>query len=157
MPLTPRLAVADDIPELLRLRGVMFDAMDRREDDGAWQESSATLLREGFARGDVAAFVVDHPDTPGRVVSGGVAVIVQRLGNARNPSGRYGHVQSMATDPEFRRQGLARAVLAALLAWFEQRDIVAVDLHASPMGEPLYRSMGFREGHEPELRWRRPG
>ena len=127
------------------------------DEGGPWREASERLLREGFARGDVAAFVVDHPLEQARLVAGGVAVIVQRLGGPHNPSGRYGHVQSMATDVEFRRQGFARAILAALLAWFEQRGVLRVDLHASPMGEHLYRSMGFTEGAEPELRWRSPG
>jgi len=156
MTLSPRLATDSDIAEVLRLRTIMFASMGRDVTD-SWKPASEQLMREGFARGDVAAFVVDHPEEPGRLVACGVAVIVQRLGGPRNPEGRYGQVQSMVTEPAFRRQGLARSILAALLAWFEQRGVVAVDLHASPMGEALYRSMGFQEGDEPELRWRRSG
>ena len=35
-------------------------------------------------------------------------------------------------------------------------QVTAVDLHASKMGEPLYRSVGFTDPTEPELRWRAP-
>lgn len=153
MTLQPRPAAAPDIPELLRLRAVMFASVGEH-DTGDWWPASELALREGFARGDIAAFVVDHPEQPGRLVACGIVVLLQRLGSPRTPNGRFGHVQSMVTEPEFRRRGLARAILAELLNWCGARDVRSIDLHASAMGEPLYRSMGFVEGSQPELRHR---
>jgi GNAT superfamily N-acetyltransferase len=46
-------------------------------------------------------------------------------------------------DPEFRRRGLARAIMVALLDWFEAARVPVVELHATDEGEPLYRSLGF--------------
>jgi hypothetical protein len=40
---------------------------------------------------------------------------------------------------------MARAVMVALLQWFDQRRVPVVELHATPDGEPLYRSLGFGE------------
>jgi GNAT superfamily N-acetyltransferase len=60
----------------------------------------------------------------------------------------------MVTDDDHRREGLARLVFEALMAWFAELGVTRVDLHASAMGEPLYRQLGFTENREPELRWR---
>ena len=43
-------------------------------------------------------------------------------------------------------------MLDALLERFEALDVPIVDLHATAMGDPLYRSMGFAPGNTPELR-----
>jgi len=39
-----------------------------------------------------------------------------------------------------------RTSLRALLEWFGSEGVDNVELHASPDGEPLYRSEGFWEG-----------
>ena len=48
----------------------------------------------------------------------------------------------------------AAGVLTALLAWFAERGVGHVDLHASSSGEQLYRAAGFTEPSWPALRWR---
>ena len=57
-------------------------------------------------------------------------------------------------DDRHRRQGLALAVFDSLMGWFAASGVKRVDLHASTMGEPLYRSYGFADPRQPELRWR---
>jgi GNAT superfamily N-acetyltransferase len=149
-----RRAVEADIPELVRLRGVMFAAMDGVMDTTpGWEEPCADIFRVGLADGSIAAFVVDAPDGDG-LASCGVATVAARLPGPGNLSGRYGYVQSMATDERWRRRGYGREVFAALVDWFEDEGISAIDLHATDDGEPLYRSFGFREGETIELRWR---
>ncbi len=59
------------------------------------------------------------------------------------PDGRCGHVGSVSTGERARRQGHARSVLQALLAWFDELGVTRVDLRAAPMGEWLYRRLGF--------------
>jgi len=43
-------------------------------------------------------------------------------------------------------------VTTALLEDFRQREVRAVELHATPQGEGLYRSLGFTAGDNPGLR-----
>ncbi|MBV8195713.1 MAG: GNAT family N-acetyltransferase [Candidatus Dormibacteraeota bacterium] len=152
--LQPRPATISDVPELLRLRALMFTSLGDPESD-EWMVASDSFLREGFARGDVAAFVVDDPDQPGHVVACGVVVTIRRLSGPHVTDGRFAHIQSMVTEPDYRRRGLARAILTELLTWCEEQRIRSVSLHATAMGAPLYRSMGFRDPDEPELRRRR--
>ena len=61
----------------------------------------------------------------------------------------------MYTEPDFRRQGLARRVLETMLAWCREQEIVRVYLHASDEGRPLYESLGFEATNEMKLMLKR--
>ena len=147
-----RRATTADIPELVRLRAVMMASVTGDAGSG-WQEGCGRLLERSLTDGSMVAVVVDQPGGRG-LAACGVGMLAQRLNGPNCPDGRYGYVQSMCTDDAHRRQGHARVVFAGLMDWFAEQDITRVDLHASAMGEPLYRSFGFAENAEPELRWR---
>jgi ribosomal protein S18 acetylase RimI-like enzyme len=60
-------------------------------------------------------------------------------------------VVSMWVAPEHRRQGVARALLEAVITWADQTDAVEVALWVTcgnTPAEALYRSMGFTETGE---------
>lgn len=147
-----RRATADDIAELVRLRQVMMDSVWSERPAEDWRTTCVAILERTLADGSMCAVVVDSPD--GGLAACGVGMIAQRLPGPGCSSGRYGYIQSMSTDERWRRKGLARAVVEGLMAWFAEEDVARVDLHASAMGEPLYRSLGFTDPREPELRWR---
>ena len=50
----------------------------------------------------------------------------------------------MSTEPGARRQGHARAVLEALLAWLDERGVRRVDLQATPEAQALYAACDFQ-------------
>lgn len=148
-----RHAVVADISELVRLRQVMIESV-RGSADGSWQAAAAEILERELPAGTMVAVVVDSP--LGGLAACGVGMVAQRLPSPGCADGRYGYIQSMCTDERHRRQGLARRVFAELMRWYADLGITRVDLHASAMGEPLYRSEGFDDPDEPELRWRAP-
>jgi GNAT superfamily N-acetyltransferase len=143
-----RLATADDAVEVVRLACVMFESMGMPPTDDVWRAMAVERFTARLPI-DAAAVVVDHPDARGRLVASGVGTISTRLPTPTNPSGATGYVQWVATDDEFRGRGYARAVMSGLLDWFEARDVPAVELHSTKMGEHLYRSLGFSEGTGP--------
>jgi GNAT superfamily N-acetyltransferase len=148
-----RLATVDDAAEVVRLACVMFMAMGMDDPGSEWR-TMATAHFAGRVGVDAVAAVVDHPTSAGRLVASGAATVSTRLPTPNNPTGAYGYVQWVATDPEFRGRGYARAVMTELLDWFDPRG-GEIDLHATVMGEPLYRSLGFWEGSGvPQLRRR---
>jgi GNAT superfamily N-acetyltransferase len=149
--LTARPATVDDVPELVRLRTVMWESMGLPMAEDGWRERCADVLAEWIASGTGMAFVVDGPDG---LVACGVGSIDQRLPGSSNPSGRYGYIANMVTELEHRGLGLATAILRELLAWFTEQGIHTVELHASADGEPIYRAHGFTENRQPALRWR---
>lgn len=143
-----------DLDELIRLRAVMFASMDIDPRTEVWDGAARRLLADGFGDATAHAVVADHPDGGGRLVACGVATVERRLPSPNNPTGRHGYIASMVTDPGFRRRGLARQIMEALLDWLEGQGVTSSSLHATEQGAPLYRSLGFREPHTPELRRR---
>jgi GNAT superfamily N-acetyltransferase len=132
----------------------MLASMGREPTPGPWQEAAAQTLRSRLAEpdGSMTAFVVDSPHRPGMLAACVVGVIENRLAGPDNPTGKLGYVFSVATDPDHRRQGYSRACMQRLLAWYQQRGIIKVDLRASAQGEPLYRSLGFVRTPDPAMR-----
>ncbi|MEU7402057.1 GNAT family N-acetyltransferase [Streptomyces sp. NPDC044948] len=148
-----RRAAADDAEEVLRLRQVMIDAMSP-DSPTDWQAASLPALRDRLAGpdGGFAAFVVDHPERPGALAALVVGTLEYRIGGPGRPGGLLGYVFSVATDPDARRRGYARACMDELLEWFRERGAGHVMLTASPEAEPLYASMGFTRDATPSMR-----
>jgi GNAT superfamily N-acetyltransferase len=149
-----RRATADDIDELIRLAAVMLAAMGHDPSPEDWRGAARNLLPADFEAGSKAAFVVDHPDGGGRLIASAAGSITQWFPTAFNTDGRYGYVQWVATDPEFRQRGHSRAVMVALLDWFRANRVPLVDLRATPDADQLYRSLGFTDVDTPLLRLR---
>jgi GNAT superfamily N-acetyltransferase len=150
-----RRAVADDAGELVRLRRVMLAAMNGGEPGpGRWQEIAADAFRRRLAdtAGPFTAYVVDKPDRTAELAACAVGVIEHRLSSPENPSGAFGYVLNVATDPGYRRRGYSRACMEAVLDWYRQRGVTRVELRTSAEGEPLYRALGFVTVAAPTLR-----
>ena len=149
-----RPAIAVDAPEAVRLALVMFASMGMADPGDAWREMAEAQFAARIAV-DLMGAVVDHPTIPGRLVASGAVTVSRRLPTPWNPTGAYGYIQWIATDDDFRSRGCGRAVMAGLLEWLDAHAVTAIELHATKMGEPLYRSLGFWEGSgAPALRRR---
>ncbi len=138
-----RRATPDDAAELTRLRATMLKSMnDDISEEQWWRNAEEVFQRRLSAEPETfVAFVVEGPD--GTLMSSGVGWISEHLPGPRNPTGRRGHIASMSTVPQARRRGHGRQIIEALLRWFDDHGVTRVDLTATAMGEPLYRSVGF--------------
>lgn len=160
--ITPRAALPDDAAELVRLRRLMFCAMNGQDEPGSWEQEAEAVARRQLTGPDapLVAYVVDG-DAAGapHLAACAVGRIEERLPAPGHPTGRFGFIFNVCTDPRYRGRGWARATTEALLAHCAQRGVTRVDLHATDDAEPLYRSLGFTEHSTPlslDLR-RRPG
>lgn len=59
------------------------------------------------------------------------------------PSGRIGLLSSMYTDPDYRRRGIARELLARVIKDAREYGCGTVQITASDMGVKLYSDFGF--------------
>lgn len=148
-----RRAGPEDAAEVLRLRQVMIDSMAHADRSTDWHTESLPVLRARLAEreGDFAAFVVDHPERPRALAALVAGTLDYRIGRAGNPLGTVGYVFSVATDPDARRRGYARACMDTLLGWFRERGACRAQLTTSAEGAPLYASLGFRPKPDPLL------
>ena len=148
-----RAGVADAV-SLVRLRAVMLSAMGSDPTVSGWAQTCEDAFIRRLAEPDrFAAWVVD---VDGRPVAGGVGWLEEHLPSPSAPDGRRGHIASMSTETDHRRQGHGRAVLEALLGWFAEAGVPRVDLRATPDGRGLYERAGFRAHGGAALSWTSP-
>jgi GNAT superfamily N-acetyltransferase len=60
--------------------------------------------------------------------------------------GRFSWIGMVLVDPRFRGLGIGRALLDAAIKWAERKGAVRLD--ATPQGEKLYHTMGFKRERE---------
>ena len=120
--------------------------------DTEWSAAAERHILERIGN-DVAVFVIDSPDDAHRLIAVAAGSIHRRLPVPSRPDGSAGFVQWVSTDPQYRRRGASRALIVSLMAWFGEREVEVVELHATPAGEPLYRSLGFGDPAARNLRW----
>lgn len=144
-----RAAAPSDAAELVRLRRLMFEAMNGRDEPGAWEREARAVAERQLAEvpSRLLGFVVDgDPDDGGaHLATCAVGRVEERLPAPGHPTGRFGFVFSVCTDPRYRQRGFARAVTEALLDRFAAEGVTRVDLHATEAAEPMYRDLGFAE------------
>jgi GNAT superfamily N-acetyltransferase len=150
-----RPATPGDADEIVRLAQLMFASMGMDLADSTWEQSGRRHVCDRLGA-DLAVFVVDHRSRDGRLVASAAGTIARRLPTPLNADGRAGYVQWVCTDADQRGRGLGRRVMTALLGWYEANGVMAVELHATPMAEPMYRAMGFDHSGPPALRRRSP-
>ena len=152
-----RAAVEDDVPELVRLRAVLFASLagtwGAAPPGDQWRNACAAALRAALADKSMRVVVTD---AGAGLACCGIGTIDRRLPSPFNPGGRIGHVFGVVTDPAYRGRGHARIVTRALLDWFDGQGLCRIDLNASPDGLPLYRSLGFTSHPDPTLSRTRP-
>ncbi|MFA6261003.1 MAG: GNAT family N-acetyltransferase [Bacteroidia bacterium] len=73
-------------------------------------------------------------------------------GNFKNPSGRWGYIMNMYTVPAFRRRGVCKTILNALVEAGANQGITAFELHATAEGERVYVKNGFELQSQPTFR-----
>jgi len=145
-----RARVADAAVIALHRVGMLRDMGFLKPRDAAWLERrSRAYFRTEIPRGSFLGWVAEFE---GEAV-GSIGV----LPRAMLPSPAFRkvllepHVLNMYVEPAWRRKGVARALMAAVLAWSRRKGAPRVSLHASKMGRPLYDALGFQPTNELRL------
>jgi GNAT superfamily N-acetyltransferase len=152
-----RRATVADAAELTRLREMLLEGMGQDVAEPTWRDAALAAFEERLAPGgNLTAFVVDGD--AGGLAASAVGTIFDALPGPTRPDGRTGWLLNVVTDPTYRGRGYARATVGALLDWFHGYGVRRVEVHASPSGEALVRSLGFTEPGSAALCWagRRP-
>jgi GNAT superfamily N-acetyltransferase len=151
--ITLRRATPADAPAILHHRRAMFTDMHMGtpESIAAAVALFAPYLQRALQDGAYLGWLAETPD--GQVVSGGGLIVHEWPAAAREPRPqmRRAYILNVYTEPAFRRRGLARGVMDAILAWCRQAGFCSVALHASAQGRPIYEAMGFRATNEMRL------
>jgi GNAT superfamily N-acetyltransferase len=68
-----------------------------------------------------------------------------------NADPRRAYIANVYTSSDYRRNGIARRIMQAIVDWCRAEGFKRVALHASPFGRPLYESLGFEPTNEMRL------
>jgi len=145
-----RVATRADIPTLIRHRRMMWLDMGHDESglkwlDDAGREYFTSAVPDGSYRGFVA--VNDN----GEIIGGGGIVISAWPGSLNQRSPKRAMILNMYVEQNYRRRGIARALMQTMISWCREQEFAYVGLHASDEGRPLYQSLGFRPTNEMRL------
>ncbi|MET9778821.1 GNAT family N-acetyltransferase [Streptomyces sp. NPDC006367] len=134
-----RTATPADAEGIVRMRSEYILSEPLSEE---WiRRCTIQLVPRLAAAGDARAFVVDAPD--GSMAACALGLIHPVLPAPAYPKGLAARVHAVATRPDFRRRGYARAALSALLDQLHAEHVTLFELHASEEAAPLYRALGF--------------
>ena len=153
-----RQAVFADRPTIAHQRTSIFQELDRvsLSQIEMLQDATVAYLADAMPAGQYVGWLATPAVAPERVVAG-CGVIVRNIapfpmrwpdGEEGIAGGRQVLVVNVYTEPEFRRQGLARRLLATMLDWARRNGVDSVILHATDAARPLYTSLGFEPTNE---------
>jgi GNAT superfamily N-acetyltransferase len=153
--LTLRLATVDDISALVNHRRRMFEDMYALKDvtrDRAGFEAMdtayAAILRYEIPAGSTRAWVIEDA---GKIAASGALKFTDWLPRPDGQRRGLVYVHSVYTSPEYRRLGLARRILRAMITYCRENGWPRISLHASELGRGLYEELGFQPTNEMRL------
>ncbi len=146
-----RQAGPADLPVVLEFRmGMMADLFGAEMPPGdaeALRDANASWLAEHMGR-DFAVWLAEVDGRP----AGSAAVLwFPHPPGLLSPGGLEAYVLNVYTKPEFRRLGIARALMATVVEAARAGGVNRIWLRASSEGRPLYEEIGFGERNYLEL------
>jgi ribosomal protein S18 acetylase RimI-like enzyme len=151
MEVTYRRATVEDVEALTELR-IQFLAEHFAPPKDSEYDALKKELRQYFTENiPGGTFIAWLATSSNRVVATSGMVMWQMPANHFVKNGKQGYILNMYTLAEFRGKGICTALLDKLIAEARDLGLSRLHLHASKMGEPIYRKRGFREPGDVEL------
>jgi ribosomal protein S18 acetylase RimI-like enzyme len=143
-----RLATPDDARVIAEMRRRMFVAMGKPDDERMRQmvDAFALWVADAIRRGVYIGWVVET-DNPEPIANAGL-FLMEWPPHVRDVGVVRGYILNVWTDPEHRRKGIARDLMATIMAEARRRNIRVLTLHASDEGKQVYEKLGFRVSRE---------
>lgn len=118
---------------------------DTRSTD--WRKRYCAYFSERQRQGKAQLFLAYQGDR-----AAGMA-IVSELENYRSAlfGTRLAYVNSVFVYPQYRRGGIGRRLMEAVLTWAQEKGYAQVRLRSSAQGRPLYESLNFKPTSEMQL------
>ncbi len=140
-----RLATSADVESLVRFRAAFLaELTDCDPNDPALLSAMSRYFAEKLTTGEFRAFVAV---VDGHVVATSGLIVRQNPPSAKNLEGREGFVLNVFSDPAFRRQGFASALIERTIAAAREARCGRLVLHASDCAVSIYKRAGFVPVH----------
>ena len=142
--MTCRPAGCSDIPGLIRLRLAFLAELHGplAEEESA---SISAVLEDYFRRCLGKTLLCYLAEVDGAAVAAAMLCIAEKPASRNTPTGVFGTVYSVYTQPAFRRRGISAALMRMMLEDGRARGLSYIELSATELGAGVYREVGFEE------------
>jgi ribosomal protein S18 acetylase RimI-like enzyme len=146
--LETRSATAEDAELIAAHRRAMFTAMGSTPDSvlDAMSRNFTPWVARTIGEGRYAGWITMDDGRP--VASAGL-LILDWPPHPLDPAGtQRGYMLNVFVEPEYRKRGLAQALVNRCLDEAHRRSIRVVALHSSDAARSIYEALGFRATNE---------
>lgn len=117
---------------------------------GEWHDITRDYIKEARRYLFYKAFVAEFDSVV--VGSIGCQLFAGLYPNILKPQYRkYGYIWGVYVEPRHRRQGIAKQLTSMAIEYLKAIACTRVILNASPLGKPLYESLGFNQSNAMQL------
>lgn len=145
------IGTAEDEKVLLKHRLKMFEEI--RPDKGSYRDDFASVTQEWVSHKlrdqNFVAFIARTRD--GIIAGSGCILVKEDQPRPETTVTGAPYLLSMYTEPDFRKMGVATAIVKEAIYWSRKNGYDRIDLHASPIGRSVYERLGFRQTTEMRL------
>ena len=138
------MATKDDLEQLIEMR-IAYLREDVKEMTEKQEEAIRGQLLQYFKYhlgNDILGFIVKSGNV---ILSTALLLIIHKPANPKFITGKVGDVLNVYTRPEYRHQGMAKALIKNLLNYAKEQQLDYVELSATEDGYPLYKALGFED------------
>ena len=143
-----RQASIDDLESLVQLRLQFLAEMSKLDSYTEFgkvnpdvEQAIRDYLSRNISTGVFRAWVAETED---EMVATSGLVFCQKPPHGENLTGLEGYVMNVYTKPDWRRQGIAQALLETIIDFVRTTSASCIRLHTSDEGEGIYWKLGFK-------------
>ena len=143
-PRIRRAAVAD-IDALIETRVALFRELEEgpaESDLALFRAGCRGVLRSAMGGDSCLSWVATRGDE--EICGAVILLLFPRLPSPANLGTSEGYILNVYVGPGFRRQGIASAMLEAVVKEARERGLARLRLHTTAGGRSVYKRLGFR-------------
>jgi GNAT superfamily N-acetyltransferase len=146
--LETRAATAADAALITAHRRAMFAAMGRTQDSilDAMCRNFQPWVTRMLVEGKYAGWITEDDGRP--VASAGLLVLDWPPHPLDPTSDHRGYLLNVFVEPDYRKRGMAHALVDLCVEEAHRRGLRVIALHTSDAARPVYESFGFRSTSE---------
>jgi GNAT superfamily N-acetyltransferase len=116
------------------------------EENAIFETACDTAFAESIEKGGCYAWLAENQSN--EIIGSAVLLLFPRLPSPKRFQLHEGYLINVFTLPEWRRRGVATALVQAVVAKARELGLARIRLHATSDGQPIYKALGFENRPE---------
>ena len=140
-----RITTNDDIELLVESRLTMLKEVNNLPADYEYPQEFIDCSRDYFLNGaQTTVLALDG----GRIAGCASISYITIMPTFSHPTGKRAHLMNVYSDPDYRRQGIAKKMVTMLIDEAWNRGATEISLDSTKVGRPFYEKLGFHSSTE---------